>query len=122
MIQKKKLTRAISAAIVLAVLVSTVSCTSIVGSSREIWAFKTDVRGDEASKSDYIRISGTLSDSALWIKEYTVTYDNTDMHVTIARSLKTTGNNGPYFIEVLLPKTVNTVYLGNEIVWRRTLQ
>lgn len=122
MIQKKKLTHGIKVILVLLVLSSTASCTSTVGSSHEILAFKAQVREDEASKREYIRISGLLGDSALWIKEYAVTYDNTDMHVFISRSLKATGNNGPYFIEVLLPKTVNIVYLGNEIVWKRESQ
>ncbi len=122
MIQIKKLARAISVAIVFAVLASTASCTSTVGSSRDIWSFEAHVRADDTSKNEFIRISGLLGDSALWIKEYTVTYDNTDMHVVISRSLKVTGNNGPYFIEVLLPKTVNNVFLGNEIVWKRKSQ
>jgi len=109
----------ISAALIPVLMILILSCTSNVKSTSDIGSFQTKVSSDEITKHDYIEISGIVIDSALWIKSYNIEYDTDTIHVSITRSLKRTGNNGPYHIKFIIPDTVNSIFLENEVIWKR---
>jgi hypothetical protein len=94
---------------------------SRVKSSSEIGIYSLTFHHDSEDRK-YALITGSMTDSALWISDYAVTYHDDSVVVTINRILNKTGNNGPYYIKFFLPESVNRIILGDETVWQRSPQ
>jgi hypothetical protein len=103
------------------------SCSGFVAGKSEIGKFTVKISpantlpliGNEELYT--IEISGITKDSALWIKSYSVRYETTRMKIRIEKSLRATGLSNPYYLQVLIPESVNEVFLGNELVWQKSM-
>ncbi|HRX15400.1 MAG TPA: hypothetical protein P5123_03720 [Spirochaetota bacterium] len=90
-----------------------------VQSTNNIAKFKTEVIPYDKSLL-LCKITGNSMDSALYIKSYELVYNIDNVHIYINKSLKKTGISFPYFIQFIISKNINYVYLGDsEIIWRR---
>jgi hypothetical protein len=95
------------------------SCTSVIKSSSEFKSYQKKIYFDKKLNLHIMEISGFMTDSALWIKSYKIEYEKEKIIITITKDLKQTNNSGPYFIQFIITDSVNYVFLGNEIIWKR---
>ncbi len=101
-------------------LISITSCSQLIKSKTTILDLKIDIT--EINNGDLLCcLSGQTGDSALWVESYIIKYEDDKIFVLIKNSLKKTGISNPYYIEFIIPKSVETVFLGKEeVIWKRS--
>ena len=80
---------------------------------------KIEEADDELLK---VTVSGFKVSSALSIKNYQVEYDDNKVFVEIKESLGDTGMVMNYYIQFLMRKSVNEIYLGGELLWTNSVE
>jgi len=100
------------------IVISLMSCTTSISSSRGIGSFRIDVQCIQGTQNKLVTVSGNNTDSGLWIREYSIKYYDDIAQLHIYKTLKNTGNSGPYFIQFIISPDVNFVKIGNEVIWR----
>ncbi len=97
------------------------SCASVVKSKNQILDFKIDFAQLYDTDTMLCRITGNSQDSALWIRSYRIEYRGKDVYLIIEKSLEPSGISNPYFIQFVVPKGAERIYLGHsELLWQST--
>lgn len=79
----------------------------------------------EETENDLLKvtISGfKLTSAPLSIKNYQIEYDDNKVYMKIKESFKNTGISMDYYIQFLMRKNVNEIYLGNELLWTNSVE
>jgi hypothetical protein len=101
-------------------LVIVSSCaTRDINSKNEIVDFVINIESYN-SMYNLVTITGKSMDSALWIKDYKITYIKKTVIVYIQQTLIPTNNSSLFYISFLVPIDTETIKMGkNEIIWTK---
>ncbi len=83
-----------------------------------------DVQIEETDNDGLLKvtISGLKFTSALSIKGYHIQYDDNKVVVKINEALRPSGMSMDYYIQFLMRKSVNEIYLGKELLWTNSVE
>ena len=83
-----------------------------------------DIKFEETQEDDLVKatISGFKCSSAISIGSYQVEYKNNKVLVKIKEKLTSTGMAMNYYIQFLMSKSVNEIYIGKDLFWTSSVE
>ena len=83
-----------------------------------------DIQFEETQEDDLVKatISGFKCSSAISIGSYQVEYKNNKVLVRIKEKLNDTGMAMNYYIQFLMSKSVNEIYIGKDLFWTSSVE
>lgn len=66
-----------------------------------------------------VTITGTNSDSATFIKEYSIVYNKATIEILVKKTLQDSGMADFYHIQFIMNNAVEKIILGGKVIWHK---